>query len=109
MRLEPVIMELERQNNILIIGHQAIIRALYAYFMGYDQNELPYIKVPLHTVIQLTPKAYGCDEKRYELPIEAVDTHRERPSRSLSNSISDLRLEGDEALETNAATSKSSS
>lgn len=109
VRLEPVIMELERQNNILIIGHQAIIRALYAYFMGYDQNELPYIKVPLHTVIQLTPKAYGCDEKRYELPIEAVDTHRERPSRSLSNSISDLRLEGDEALETNAATSKSSS
>ncbi|EDP41746.1 hypothetical protein MGL_3954 [Malassezia globosa CBS 7966] len=109
VRLEPVIMELERQNNILIIGHQAIIRALYAYFMGYDQNELPYIKVPLHTVIQLTPKAYGCDEKRYELPIEAVDTHRERPSRSLSNSISDLRLEGDEALETNAATGKSSS
>ena len=109
VRLEPVIMELERQNNILIIGHQVIIRALYAYFMGYDQNELPYIKVPLHTVIQLTPKAYGCDEKRYELPIEAVDTHRERPSRSLSNSISDLRLEGDEALETNAATGKSSS
>ncbi|WFD20548.1 Fructose-2,6-bisphosphatase [Malassezia caprae] len=75
VRLEPVIMELERQSNILIIGHQAILRALYAYFMGYDQNELPYIKIPLHTVIKLTPKAYGCDEERYALPIEAVDTH----------------------------------
>ncbi|KAF7983150.1 hypothetical protein HWV62_24137 [Athelia sp. TMB] len=28
IRLEPVIMELERQENILIIGHQAIIRCL---------------------------------------------------------------------------------
>ena len=79
VRLEPVIMELERQTNILIIGHQAILRALYAYFMGYDQSELPYIKIPLHTVIKLTPKAYGCDEERYALPIEAVDTHRARP------------------------------
>ncbi|WFC99821.1 Fructose-2,6-bisphosphatase [Malassezia yamatoensis] len=92
VRLEPVIMELERQDNILIIGHQAIIRALYAYFHGYDQNELPYIKVPLHTVIQLTPKAYGCDEKRYALPIQAVDTHRERPQKSLASSTSSLRL-----------------
>ena len=27
-RLEPVIMELERQENILIIGHQAILRGM---------------------------------------------------------------------------------
>ncbi|KAG6873959.1 hypothetical protein C0995_008998 [Termitomyces sp. Mi166 len=64
VRLEPVIMELERQENILIIGHQA---------------DLPYIKIPLHTVIKLTPRAYGCDEERYALPIGAVDTHRPKP------------------------------
>lgn len=29
------------------------------------QADLPYIKIPLHTVIKLTPKAYGCDEERY--------------------------------------------
>lgn len=29
-----------------------------------------------HTVIKLTPKAYGCDEERFVLPIEAVDTSR---------------------------------
>ncbi|OSX64721.1 hypothetical protein POSPLADRAFT_1133990 [Postia placenta MAD-698-R-SB12] len=79
VRLEPVIMELERQENILIIGHQAILRCLYAYFHNLPQADLPYIKIPLHTVIKLTPKAYGCDEERYTLPIEAVDTHRPKP------------------------------
>lgn len=28
LRLEPIIMELERQRNILIIGHQAVLRAI---------------------------------------------------------------------------------
>ncbi|TFK28157.1 fructose-2,6-bisphosphatase [Coprinopsis marcescibilis] len=79
VRLEPVIMELERQENILIIGHQAIIRCLYAYFHNLPQEDLPYIKIPLHTVIKLTPKAYGCDEERYALGIDAVDTHRPKP------------------------------
>ncbi|KAG6853595.1 hypothetical protein C0991_002918 [Blastosporella zonata] len=79
VRLEPVIMELERQENILIIGHQAILRCLYAYFHYLPQADLPYIKIPLHTVIKLTPRAYGCDEERYALPIQAVDTHRPKP------------------------------
>lgn len=98
VRLEPVIMELERQENILIIGHQAILRCLYAYFHNLPHEDLPYIKIPLHTVIKLTPKAYGCDEERwvffaasqflsmllrilsrYTLPIGAVDTHRPKP------------------------------
>ncbi|CAL1703862.1 unnamed protein product [Somion occarium] len=79
VRLEPVIMELERQENILIIGHQAILRCLYAYFHNLPHADLPYIKIPLHTVIKLTPKAYGCDEERYTLPIGAVDTHRPKP------------------------------
>jgi 6-phosphofructo-2-kinase/fructose-2,6-biphosphatase 2 len=79
IRLEPVIMELERQENILIIGHQAILRCLYAYFHDLPQVDLPYINIPLHTVIKLTPKAYGCDEERYTLPIGAVDTHRPKP------------------------------
>lgn len=59
-------MALERHENILIIGHQAILRCIYAYFMNYNHEDLPYIKIPLHTVIELTPKAYGCEEKRYK-------------------------------------------
>lgn len=32
-RLEPVIMELERQENVLVICHQAVLRCLMAYFL----------------------------------------------------------------------------
>ncbi|KAF9414795.1 Fructose-2,6-bisphosphatase, partial [Podila epigama] len=79
VRLEPIIMDLERQRNILIIGHQAILRCIYAYFMNHSHEKLPYIKIPLHTLIQLTPKAYTCEEKRFKVDIEAVDTHRPKP------------------------------
>lgn len=87
VRLEPVIMELERQENIIIICHQAIIRCLYGYFMGLSQEELPYIKVPLHTLIKLTPMAYGCEEERFPVPIPAVDTHRPKPSKSTMDEV----------------------
>ncbi|KAJ3354988.1 Fructose-2,6-bisphosphatase [Entophlyctis luteolus] len=81
-RLEPVILELERHHEhnhpILVVGHQAVLRGLYGYFMGYSHEELPYVKIPLHTVLKLTFKAYGCIEERFKVDIEAVDTHRPR-------------------------------
>uniref|UniRef100_A0A3P9I5B1 6-phosphofructo-2-kinase domain-containing protein n=1 Tax=Oryzias latipes TaxID=8090 RepID=A0A3P9I5B1_ORYLA len=58
-RLEPVIMELERQENVLVICHQAAMRCLLAYFLNKSDDELPYLKCPLHTVLKLTPIAYG--------------------------------------------------
>ncbi|KAI7871559.1 6-phosphofructo-2-kinase-domain-containing protein [Spinellus fusiger] len=99
LRLEPIIMELERHENILIVGHQAILRCIYAYFMNYNQEDLPYLKIPLHTVIELTPKAYGCEEKRYKVDIEAVDTHRPKPvkvppKRPLANEDSTQAIPG---------------
>jgi 6-phosphofructo-2-kinase/fructose-2,6-biphosphatase 2 len=60
---------------------KAILRCLYAYFLSLPQEELPYIKIPLHTLIKITPMAYGCHEERYHLPIDAVDTHRPKPAR----------------------------
>ncbi|KAI8086747.1 6-phosphofructo-2-kinase-domain-containing protein [Halteromyces radiatus] len=76
LRLEPVIMELEQHERILIIAHQATIRCLYAYFMNLDHEQLPYARVPLHTLIELTPTAYNCEEKLYKADIESVDTYR---------------------------------
>lgn len=32
-RVEPVIMALERQENVLVICHQAVMRCLLAYFL----------------------------------------------------------------------------
>ncbi|XP_069065467.1 6-phosphofructo-2-kinase/fructose-2,6-bisphosphatase 1 isoform X2 [Pleurodeles waltl] len=78
-RLEPVIMELERQENVLVICHQAVMRCLLAYFLDKSAEELPYLKCPLHTVLKLTPVAYGCKVESIFLNIEAVNTHRERP------------------------------
>uniref|UniRef100_A0A8C1GCM5 6-phosphofructo-2-kinase/fructose-2,6-bisphosphatase 2 n=1 Tax=Cyprinus carpio TaxID=7962 RepID=A0A8C1GCM5_CYPCA len=58
-RLEPVIMELERQGNVLVVCHQAVMRCLLAYFLDKSADDLPYLKCPLHTVMKLTPVAYG--------------------------------------------------
>uniref|UniRef100_A0A8C7UBU8 6-phosphofructo-2-kinase/fructose-2,6-biphosphatase 4a n=2 Tax=Oncorhynchus mykiss TaxID=8022 RepID=A0A8C7UBU8_ONCMY len=78
-RLEPVIMELERQENILVVCHQAIMRCLLAYFLDKTAEELPYLKCPLHTVLKLTPVAYGCKVESIYLNVDAVNTHRDRP------------------------------
>lgn len=78
-RLEPVIMELERQENVLVICHQAVMRCLLAYFLDKSAEELPYLKCPLHTVLKLTPVAYGCKVESVGLNVEAVNTHRDKP------------------------------
>ena len=68
-RLEPVIFELERERApVLLIGHQAVLRALYAYMMDRPAAECPFVSVPLHTILELEPTAYGCDERRIDLP-----------------------------------------
>lgn len=38
-RLEPVIMELERQGNVLVVSHQAVLRCLLAYFLDKPAGE----------------------------------------------------------------------
>uniref|UniRef100_A0A8D1TBW7 6-phosphofructo-2-kinase/fructose-2,6-biphosphatase 4 n=1 Tax=Sus scrofa TaxID=9823 RepID=A0A8D1TBW7_PIG len=78
-RLEPVIMELERQENVLVICHQAVMRCLLAYFLDKAAEQLPYLKCPLHTVLKLTPVAYGCKVESIFLNVAAVNTHRDRP------------------------------
>lgn len=70
LRLDSVIVELEGlRSPVLIVAHQAVLRALYGYLMGKPQDECPYLQVPLHTVIQLTPTETGYDEERFLLPV----------------------------------------
>ncbi|XP_025891903.1 6-phosphofructo-2-kinase/fructose-2,6-bisphosphatase 2 isoform X8 [Nothoprocta perdicaria] len=84
-RLEPVIMELERQGNVLVISHQAVMRCLLAYFLDKSADELPYLRCPLHTIFKLTPVAYGCKVETITLNVEAVNTHRDKPSLNSNN------------------------
>lgn len=44
-RLEPVIMELERQANVLVVAHQAVLRCLLAYFLDESLGELFFKQV----------------------------------------------------------------
>ncbi|XP_055531439.1 6-phosphofructo-2-kinase/fructose-2,6-bisphosphatase isoform X1 [Wyeomyia smithii] len=98
VRLEPVMMELERQGNVLVVSHQAVLRCVLAYFLDKTADELPYLKVPLHTIIKLTPVAYGCKVEHIKLPIDAVDTHRAKPEISDESFGSDeLSLNGDDS------------
>ncbi|OJD35872.1 fructose-bisphosphatase [Diplodia corticola] len=89
IRLEPIIMELERSENILIVTHQAILRCIYAYFMNVPQERSPWMEVPLHTLIKLTPKAYSTQEQRLKADIPAVSTFRSKGSSAKHQEASD--------------------
>ncbi|XP_022191025.1 6-phosphofructo-2-kinase/fructose-2,6-bisphosphatase [Nilaparvata lugens] len=78
-RLEQVIMELERDENLLVISHQAVLRCILGYFLDKDLDELPYINVPLHTIIKLTTEGYKCRLEFIKLNVECVDTYRKQP------------------------------
>ena len=76
-RVSPLILELERQREpVVVVAHQAVLRVLYAYFVHKPLSACPYSSIPLHTVIELTPSSYGCDEQRHPLS----DTVRESDS-----------------------------
>ncbi|GLJ30913.1 hypothetical protein SUGI_0615470 [Cryptomeria japonica] len=67
-RLEPVIIELERQRApVVVIAHQAVLRALYAYFADKPLKEVPHIEVPLHSMIEIQMEVTGVHEKIYKL------------------------------------------
>lgn len=93
-RLEPVIMELERAENVLVVCHQAVARCILAYFLDKEAEDLPYTKVPLHTVIKLTPVAYGCVMEIIPLSVEAVNTHRDKPKNCRSDRTIEEAIEG---------------
>jgi 6-phosphofructo-2-kinase/fructose-2,6-biphosphatase 2 len=60
---------------VAVIAHQAVLRALYAYFTGTEPERCPYLSVPLHTVLKLTPHAYGCHEERFPLAPQSANDH----------------------------------
>lgn len=50
-RLEPVIFELERAtHNVCVVGHRAVLRCLYAYFVDCPEEDIPWLPIKLHEV-----------------------------------------------------------
>ena len=67
-RLEPVIIEIERQRRpVVVVAHQAVLRALYAYLGDHPPAGCPHLLIPLHTVSELTPGPAGFSEQRFDL------------------------------------------
>jgi len=67
-RLQPIIIELERQRrSVLIISHLAVQRCLYAYFTGCRMEEVPYVDLKMHTVYELTPSPHGTQVAEHNL------------------------------------------
>ena len=98
IRLEPIIMELERSENILIVTHQAVLRCIYAYFMGSDQKQSPWMEVPLHCLIKLTPRAYKTEEQRMFADVPAVSTWREKGSKAVHAETPESSRRGSPAM-----------
>ena len=60
--------------------HSFRFRCILGYYMEEDEDNLPYLEVPMHTIIKLEPKAYGCDKSVVDLGVDCVSTHRGKPA-----------------------------
>ena len=59
-RLCDVVLEIERlQEPAVIVSHLSTIQSLIAYFTSLDTRETPFVSVPQHAIIMLTPNIYG--------------------------------------------------
>lgn len=69
VRLEPIILELEReQNDLLIIAHESVLRVLYGYLMACDAMHIPKLKFPRNEIIEIIPASYQNEAKRIHIP-----------------------------------------
>ncbi|TID18585.1 6-phosphofructo-2-kinase/fructose-2-6-bisphosphatase-like protein [Venturia nashicola] len=69
VRLEPVILELEReQNDLLIIAHESVLRVLYGYLMACNATDIPKLTFPRNEIIEIIPSSYNNVAKRIHIP-----------------------------------------
>ncbi|TFK63979.1 phosphoglycerate mutase-like protein, partial [Pluteus cervinus] len=66
VRLEPILIELEReQEDLLIIGHASVIRCLLAYLIGLPASEIPAIEIARGDLLEVTPTSYGVHSQAF--------------------------------------------
>lgn len=76
-RLRTVITEIERiEDNVLIITHHVVARALLGYFMNLGFEDITELDMPLHCVYCLEPMPYGIRWSLYEYNEETDDFHK---------------------------------
>lgn len=78
IRLEPVIMELERvKEDVLIIAQSSVLRCLIAYLQGNKPHEIPFIQVREGDLVEIYPQAFGIATRVYSF----WDPEKEREKR----------------------------
>lgn len=78
-RLKPLIIELEREtSDVLIVAHNAVVRTIIGYFTDTSSEELPFLDIPLHQLICLTPTPFGCEVKHFNLDVEHANSLDDR-------------------------------
>ncbi|KAI0696836.1 bifunctional 6-phosphofructo-2-kinase/fructose-2,6-bisphosphate 2-phosphatase [Cytidiella melzeri] len=66
VRLEPILIELEREKeDLLIVGHASVIRCMLAYLIGLPQSEIPAIEVARGDLIEVVPTSYGVHSQAF--------------------------------------------
>ncbi|KAF9449831.1 bifunctional 6-phosphofructo-2-kinase/fructose-2,6-bisphosphate 2-phosphatase [Macrolepiota fuliginosa MF-IS2] len=66
VRLEPILIELERESeDLLIIGHASVIRCLLAYLIGLPASEIPAIEIARGDLLEIVPASYGVHSKAF--------------------------------------------
>jgi len=78
-RLEKVTKKIQMEDKLLIISHQATLRCLLSLIMGTQFEQLPYMQVPLHTVIELRLGGKEVEVINHRLEVDCVDTYRGKP------------------------------
>ncbi|KAF4120525.1 6-phosphofructo-2-kinase / fructose-2,6-biphosphatase 4 [Geosmithia morbida] len=69
VRLEPIILELEReQSDLLIIAHESVLRVLYAYLMHCSTMDIPLLNFPRDEIIEIIPAAYQNEARHIRIP-----------------------------------------
>ncbi|KAG9313554.1 bifunctional 6-phosphofructo-2-kinase fructose-2,6-bisphosphate 2-phosphatase [Chiua virens] len=66
VRLEPVLIELEREKeDLLIIGHSSVIRCLLSYLIGLPASEIPAIEIARGDLLEVMPTSYGVHSQAF--------------------------------------------
>ncbi|EGC48308.1 6-phosphofructo-2-kinase [Histoplasma capsulatum var. duboisii H88] len=69
VRLEPIILELERErNDLLIIAHESVLRVLYGYLMACNAADIPFLSFPRDEIIEIIPASYNNKANRIHIP-----------------------------------------
>jgi len=68
VRLKPMIKELDNRNNaVLVVAHQAIIRTILGDLLQISDLELPHLDTPLETIFKLEKRGDKYHETRIPL------------------------------------------